>query len=212
MILSRYLHDADYKELASELGIVDRYFTQEREQHPARRWEYALSLRALEMWEAATQPAHVVYDIGGGGSPFKHMVGPCTVVDPNLPADSPDHHRQSLAQFVTDAPMLADAVFCLSVLEHVDDLYQFVYHLSCLVRPGGLLVLTMDACDCRHAVDPHHFRWMRQRIFTRELYLDLKRIVANLQFQPFLGGVVSTYPGPAVYDYSFRSLVLVKNP
>ena len=29
---------------------------------------------------------------------------------------------------------------CLSVLEHVDDLDRFLYHLGCLVAPGGRLV------------------------------------------------------------------------
>ena len=37
-----------------------------------------------------------------------------------------------------------DLVFCISVLEHVDDVTEFLYHLGCLVAPGGLLFLTVD--------------------------------------------------------------------
>lgn len=38
----------------------------------------------------------------------------------------------------------ADAVYCISVLEHVDDFTDMVREMNRILKPGGLLVLTID--------------------------------------------------------------------
>lgn len=211
--LSKTLDPADFADLAPELAIVDQHFTSAREQHPMRKWEYALALRAFATWGG--QATHRCVDVGGAGSPFWRMVPADNVfvIDPD--------ENVALAQYlgsVAPAPVLAHAVFCLSVLEHVDDLDRFLYHLSCLVAPGGLLVLTVDACGCpSHAADlevgeppdPHHFHWMRRRIFGRA---DLRWLAETLYGYQFsrLGDQDCVYRGPQVFDYSFASLALVK--
>ena len=207
--LSKLLDPADFVELAEELAIVDRRFHLAAEQHPMRRWEYAMALRAIRIRE---QIVTIAYDIGGAGSPFQYMWG-TQVVDPN-------DGGLTLAMFIHDNPRLADVVTCLSVLEHVDDLDQFCYHLSCLVAPGGLLFLTMDACACpSHAADlevadppdRHHFHWMRKRMFGRVDRRALAERFLALQFS-WLGDCDFMWCGAHVYDYAFASLALVKRP
>jgi hypothetical protein len=206
----------DYAELAEELKVVGRWFYMAKEQHTHRRFEYALALRAYDTWaqrdyeywgHANRTHGGRVVDVGGAGSPFKHMIseawgGTPTIVDPE--------ENHTLAQHVRYAG-LASCVFCLSVLEHVDDLDQFCYHLSCLVAPGGLLFLTMDCCGCPEHPEPeaHHFHWMRKRIFTTNQRLNLAFSLKDFQL---LGEADRLYHGDHVYDYSFASLALVKRP
>ena len=206
--------ERDYAELAEELKIVDQHFHSAKEQHPHRRFEYALALRALSTWRTGRDyrdPA-MIADVGGAGSPFWRMIGESTIVV------DPEESTGDLATYLGTAPQLSQAVFCLSVIEHVDDLDQFLYHLSCLVAPGGLLFLTMDCCECgSHAadmevgdpLDRHHFHWMRQRMFGRA---DLRHVAETLLDHSFawLGDRDLTYHGDHVYDYSFASLALVK--
>lgn len=209
--LSKTLDPADFDQLTEELKVVDRYFTKEREQHPMRRWEYALALRAYDEWIGPQTKETDLYggvvDVGGAGSPFWRMLAQgnshVQIVDPDGGDD--------LATYLRSCPPLAEAVFCLSVLEHVDDLDRFCYHLSCLVAPGGLLVLTTDYCDANaiHPVDTYHFHWMRKRIFTAG---SLGRMSATFLAHYFdlLGPADFTWHGPQVFDYSFASLALVK--
>lgn len=215
--LSKTLDPADFEELTPELSIVDRWFTREREQHPMRRWEYALALRALTTWRFVShRTEQIIYDIGGAGSPFQWMLpGPIAqVIDPDSDLRQGNGERLPLDQFVRTNPKLADMVFCLSVIEHVDNLDQFLYHLSCLVAPGGLLFLTMDACGCsipHGGEDSHHFHWMRKRIFTiGELHQTVAEPLLDYGFNVFGARDLVTWAGPHVYDYTFASLALRK--
>ena len=192
-----------------------------RDQHPMRVWEYSMALAALQTWgrqavDAGQDPGDpFIYDVGGAGSPFHYTV-PYTVrvIDPDH-AEAP----YTLEAYLQEHLRLASCVFCLSVLEHVDDLDQFLYHLGCLVAPGGLLFLTFDACGCvgaawreRHVVpaDPHHFHWMRKRIFTPEMTAALANTVVLQHHFHLLGERDAVWHGAQVYDYTFASLALVK--
>jgi hypothetical protein len=218
--LSKTLDPADFDQLREELAIVDRCFTDEREQHPMRRWEYALALRAYRQWlqrdyetcgHANRTHGGRLADVGGAGSPWSRILGEeaggahVTIIDPAY-APGP----KTLAQYIRYGS-LASAVFCLSVLEHVDDLDEFCYHLSCLVAPGGLLFLTMDYCDSRGAApaDTYHFHWMRKRIFNGITIRDLADIFTDRDFV-LLGAQDYADHGPQVYNYTFASLALRK--
>src|SRR5207249_5535349 len=72
--LSKTLDPADYTALAEELAIVDRHFEAARPQHPARKWEYSMALRALHTWSRVTGADGPIYDVGGGGSPFVRIL------------------------------------------------------------------------------------------------------------------------------------------
>ena len=203
--LSKTLDPADFDSLTEELAIVDQYFGTDRPQHDMRRWEYALALRAMGR---SFNPPKRHIDVGGAGSPFVRMTEAYgwfpTIVDPEV--------NRSLAEYLELRPHLADAVTCLSVLEHVDDLDQFCYHLSCLVAPGGLLVLTFDYCKqpgFHKPVDTYHFHWMRRRIFNDFTGGQVHGRFGHRDFA-LLGGIEWKDYGPQVYDYTFRSLCLQK--
>lgn len=211
--LSKTLHPDDLLQLTKELRLVDEHFTTEAEQHPLRRWEYAMALAAVKAWDHP-KPALVAYDVGGGGSPFPGMLADTIgshvqIVDP---AYTPNAY--TLQELLQHNPRLGDVVTCLSVLEHVEDLDQFLYHLSCLVAPSGLLFLTMDYADDYTddwPEDRFHFHWMRKRIFNA--YGWQLAVAEALQTQhqfALLGDVDSRYHGAYVYDYSFASLALQK--
>lgn len=199
--LTKTLQREDFAALPPELEIVRRQ-SLAGQTPEARDWEYALALRAFAEWGG--KATHRVVDVGGAGSPFWRMLGVDNVfvVDP--------HQGMDLATYLGTNPPLADAVFCLSVIEHVPDLDQFLYHLSCLVRPGGLLFLTMD-CWGNDGVDTAHFHWMRERIFSMEAWRDLRSVFKQHALKPF-GGIADTYYGDTLYgSYSIASLCLVKD-
>jgi Methyltransferase domain len=208
--LTKTLDPADFDQLPQELGIVDAYFSQDAVQHPARRWEYALALDAVCRWrDQQTKYTYHAVDVGGAGSPFWRMLDAvgraATVIDP---AENYD-----LASYMADLPRLSPVVTCLSVLEHVEDLDRFVYHLGCLVAPGGLLFLTVDFTDLspnRYPDDTCHFHWMRQRIFNR---YSLNRLVLGpllADHFALVGPADLDWHGAHVFDYSFASLCLQK--
>lgn len=213
--LAKTLDMNDYRapELASALQIVDCDFHREMPQHHQRRWEYAMALRAMGDWceltaRGSRRRPQNIYDIGGAGSPFRHMMDGISVIDPSEPDGF------TLEQFATAGTELSDAVFCLSVLEHIkeSELERFLYHLSSLVAPGGLLFLTADytedVLDEPH--DTYHFHWMREQIFTASTWGS--RVVVPFLLRDFLPFGVSdwTTHGPQVYDYTFVAQALIK--
>jgi len=210
--LSKTLDPVDSAQLGPELQAVDARFHDEGEQHPLRRWEYALALHAVRAWSVDRQ-AHVCYDVGGAGSPWAGILG--DEVGTNVRIIDPVYKPApcALEQAVQRHPPLADLVTCLSVLEHVEDLDRFLYHLACLVAPGGLLVITVDFTHDQGDLIPqdvYHFHWMRQRIFNP--YSLASTVAYPLLSRDFLhfGALDYADHGPQVYDYTFASLVLQK--
>jgi len=222
--LSKTLDLADFDQLTEELHVVDARFRDASEQHPMRRWEYALALHALRYYETQGIDPHVnlIVDVGGAGSPFWHMLHdegyPRTqVIDPK--------ENCTLQRYLRENAALADAVFCISVLEHVKDLDRFCYHLSCLVAPGGLLFLTVDFCDGPTILpactvdDRYHFHWDRQRIFNPYTHGQLTSLFLRRDFE-LLGPADFSWHGTHIADdrnmpetaYTFASLALIKRP
>ncbi len=217
--LSKCYTPEDQQELAAEWAVVDRHFAEASPQAEMRRWEYAMALRAYRRWRENRSGATLCYDIGGAGSPFRRMIGApdghVMVVDPQ---GEPGDWKDTLGNFMQGGTELGHVVFCLSVLEHIEDLPQFLYHLACLTAPGGLLFLTVDCCDLPAAadgfpVDNRHFSWLRQRIFnptalTNQVYFPLATLGCS-----YLGSQDWTYhtdcPGTN-WGYSCASLALQK--
>lgn len=213
--LSKYVEPADYEALLPELQIVDAHWhkgTAQASEH--RRWEYAMALCASRRHRGTSEGEQILYDIGGAGSPFRHMVGgrdeTVRIIDPGEPLSG------TLASALCGGTALGDQVFCLSVLEHIPRVQQeqFLYHLSCLVAPAGLLFLTADACPsgCTHPPeeDPHHFHWMREGgILSDRRVAETLRTLLGFQLSP-LGVVAFGERKPTVYCYTFISFAFVK--
>lgn len=203
---------------------VDRYPDALAGQHPIRRWEYALALAAIDQWQEGQldqREPFQICDVGGAGSNFWQVLSSLTtsnilVLDPDVPGPSSRPFGQgvetislSVEEYVRTYPYACvDILTCISVLEHVPDVIPFLRACHALLKPGGLLVLTMDYRE-QEGPDTAHFHWMRERIFTpslvQGLLIDLDLIGLRL-----LGAADWTYGGPHVYDYSIASLVMVK--
>ncbi len=199
-------------------------------QHPQRAWEYSQALFAFDCWnihQSTYTPERdecgfLFADIGGASSNFwraltRYTHKPITGIDPNHLWDSDEQaasfFRQTLRDYLHNPDILLpkyDAVFCLSVLEHVpgDELQQFERDLCSLVRPGGLLVLTCDAGE--HHPDDYHFHWMRKRIYTPGGLAALHVVFAGSYAMQPLTPPDYQWLGPTIYDYSAAILSFVK--
>lgn len=179
-----------------------------RFEHPLRAWEYGLALDALQ-----AHGCQSVLDVGGGGSVFAPAAATLGMevvqVDPGdcsawVAAQSERtgrplvYHQADVMAYEDER--LYDAVTCLSVLEHVEDDAAFFRRLQRFVRPGGLLVLTVDFWpDGAPQVDGH----LRTYNVGR-----LSRLVDQAPGFELLGPPDYTDHGAHVYGYTFASLVL----
>jgi hypothetical protein len=205
-ILTKFLNPADYLCLDEDLRIVDR-FPIGHEQHPHRRWEYGMCLRAIREWIPSFSAMPRAVDVGGAGSSLRDVLYsisiPVRTIDPKV--------NCSLRRFrETHAALRAPIVISISTIEHVpfEEYAQFVEDLAGLVMAGGLLFLTADAWNSEET-NGAHFNWMRERIYNPQTWMKLSGRFCALGFIPF-GGVDWEYYGDHVYDYSFASLALVK--
>lgn len=185
-------------------GISHRF------EHPLRAWEYGLALDALQ-----AHGCQSVLDVGGGGSVFAPAAASLGMevvqVDPGdcsaWVAAQSERIGQPLAYHQVDAMALDDgrlydAVTCLSVLEHVEDDRAFFAHLQRFLRPGGLLILTVDFWpDGMPQVDGHLRTYNIER---------LSRLVDAAPGFALLGPPDYADRGAHVYGYTFASLVLRK--
>src|SRR5262249_20660573 len=103
----------------------------------------------------------------------------------------------------------AEAILCISTIEHVPDQSAFVRALADNLRPGGLCFLTFDGKG-DEGPDIQHFHWMRERIYTPGLWRMLGA-EAGARGLYLWGKADWTYRGDQVYgSYSFLSLCLRK--
>lgn len=205
-------------------------------QHPQRGWEYGQALRALEyhIRDLCFDPADPagdpvkdlpglsqarIVDVGGASSNFwqplrQYTRAPILRIDPAL------HGATNTAEYHIGAYPLAgwrsmdsrqhDAVFCLSVLEHIppDAVPLFLADLAALVAPGGLLCLSCDYADGQYA--PYHFAPMRHWMPEPDTMAQCLEQLGSLGFSA-LDAVDLRYYGPTTYNYSLLSLALVKH-
>jgi SAM-dependent methyltransferase len=200
--------ERDYPELAPELLLVDAVGI--GEQHPHRRFEYALALRAIaEHRKGYAKPPedYRILDVGGGGSTFAEICRmqlqhPCSSVDPSG-GDIP--FPIETMEFAS----AADAITSLSVIEHVPDPLPFLQACHRALAPGGLFFLTMDCWDGA-GPDTAMFHWMRERIYNPGSWQQLWSSCQERGFRSF-GATDWTYHGNQLFNaYTFASLALTK--
>jgi SAM-dependent methyltransferase len=122
--------------------------------HPGKRWEYPWALE-----RAALAPGSRVLDAGCGDSIFPvylalggHRV---TALDLEFSADLGELHGVPIEYVRGDLTALPqadetfDAVFCISVIEHLPDerVARAMQEMRRVLRPGGRLLLTTDFYD-----------------------------------------------------------------
>lgn len=146
----------------------DRYFALE-ESHFWRVARRRLVLELLERHRPGPAPLRIL-DVGGACSLIPREMqrfGAVTVIEPD--AATVEFSRRELAldvrrgslpdQLPVEGPF--DVVTLLDVLEHVDDDAGALRAIRALLRPGGLLLLTVPAVPLlwsAHNVSVHHKR------------------------------------------------------
>jgi SAM-dependent methyltransferase len=176
----------------------------------SRAWEYPFVYHHLLMARRAQRagaPVRVA-DVGSGVTFFPFAVAKlgydviCTDVDPICAVDIPRAYgalpaSEGKVEFrLSDGSCLPfdsrelDAVYCISVLEHIPDFGQTVAEIARVLRPGGLLVLTIDLDlrgDGEIGVDKH-------RMLIRQLQNYFSYHHAERVAHP--ADVLTTFNGP----------------
>jgi len=212
IIYSKTYDPADnFEESAIVLNINEQLASvAHRFEHPLRAWEYGLALNVLRSRECFS-----VLDVGGGGSVFAPAAASLGItvvqVDPGDCLEWVAHqawtlgrplvyHQQDIMSY--DDRRTYDAVTCLSVLEHIEEDRDFFRRLQSFVRPGGLLILTVDFWpDGVPQVSGH----LRTYNVAR-----LSRLINDAPGFELLGTPDYTDRGAHVHGYTFASLVLKK--
>lgn len=184
------------------LPEIEALFDSASPQHKARLWEYSQALAAT--W-AHGGPINRALDVGGAGSPFKNILEASgwqvEIVDPSVGTATIENWQGELV----------DALFSISVLEHVENPEPFLSACVKALKPNGLLFLTTDACDVE-GPDAFMFHWMRCRIYNPKSLLELSEFICSLGME-ICSPVDLTPPvTPSIPDlgYSFASLAFTK--
>jgi 2-polyprenyl-3-methyl-5-hydroxy-6-metoxy-1,4-benzoquinol methylase len=212
MIYSKAMDLNDYGTLPTDF-VNNTYKTFRdicRFEHEHRRWEYGLTIKALQEIGAKK-----VLEVGGGGSllvPLAYLSGMEVIeVDPwdctetlekqaqKLNSGPIRYFQQDFLDFDLDEKF--DAVVCTSVIEHVEEHESFFLKLLEYVAPEGLLILTTDFHPTGNTFSTNHRRTYSEESLLK--YIDMAK-----GFTVFGDGYDYKYSGNHVYQYTFASLVL----
>lgn len=195
--------------------------------HPNRYWEYGSAVQAFLSVYGEQTAGKKVLDIGSGWSPLGPTLSYCFNVDvtecePDIGACSmraavnaklakagkPElkvHHRG----FGNLVDGQFDAVFCISVIEHlpVDVEDRCWREMADRVKPTGLLFLTADCVE--HVGKPYVFDNLRVQNFTAEAFRSRVEKLKEFGFTP-MGRPDYRYHGATVHDYTFYRLGFIR--
>lgn len=130
----------------------------------SRVWEYPYAYHHLKQARSQSQAAAspCVVDLGSGVTFFPFSIArlgyrvTCVDVDPICAKDIPraagmiPHAPGSVDFRMAESGVLpfqdneVDAVYCISVLEHIPNPEKTVSEIARILKPGGLLILTID--------------------------------------------------------------------
>lgn len=231
-MLSKSIEPADYKELQDGLKLLFKGEGTLRGEgvpyympHHHRKWEYGSAAQAYLNSYGPTI-TRTILDVGCGSG----LLGPSLFLGTKaiiLEIDT-DHRlletRPLLGTFLDEKeahrlqyrhgsivdkqPAQFDAVFCISVIEHVpEDLQDQAWaNLASLVLPGGILVVTTDFGPDHttpwYADTERHYKFDPARVQERADFLTS---------QGFHIDIDPTFYGVEVHDYTFFRWVAKKN-
>ena len=223
------LEVADYKEINEGVEVIELAVRNIGPKiggrfaipHPHRYWEYGSAVQALlSLYQERIGNGMTVLDVGSGWSPlgpalafvFKLHV---TEVEPEFQSRSARAYCNAALRFFNKPEITVldggveklpdekfDAVFCISVLEHVNpkNEVQGWKNLAERVKPGGLFFMTTDIVP-----DPKgHYTFDEQRAQNYTLDVMAKRVdmLTGMGFTP-MGQPDYTFRKSEVYDYTF---------
>ena len=221
-MISKSLELSDYPDIAPGVGVVNYGIAEALGDnvsvyipHPHRMWEYGSAVTAyLNLFGEA--PTNVL-DIGCGRSPLGPGLAAktgatVTEIDPDTRlleqrgSGSKRHFQVGDLLTLPTVPTY-DAIFCISVIEHIPeaDQYKAWETLATRLNPGGLLFVSTDfgpSADVPWQADTERvFKFDPTRVAVVEAWL--KHWGLTLQMD-------TTFHGPLVYDYTFFRFVATK--
>jgi SAM-dependent methyltransferase len=180
----------------------------------SRSWEYPYAFYHVRKWLADRSQSNnpTVVDLGSGVTYFPFAVareGAAVVCVDNDPVAERDMNRAvdvvsgapgSVAFALTDGvtlpfgPESVEALYCISVLEHIEDPIPVVAEVARVLKPGALFVLTNDI-DLKGNTDlgPEKFRRLQRLLAER-----FERVVPEATIHPvrMLDTERGPYPRP----------------
>lgn len=178
MILSKTMRPEDFTQLEPELAIVDSVLAMinggDKAQHPMRRWEYAMAIKAYNFWKTLRErrePLLVsdhgcctgmlaptmfwmgnnvkMYEVWAWGNQEEFTLKQMEMVRgyKQRPAETTYEmlHRPLSGLLPEDHNV--DVGFCISTLEHIPN-YEAAFRDLCRsVGKGGMLFLTTDSAE-----------------------------------------------------------------
>jgi SAM-dependent methyltransferase len=236
MILSKVMHPADWAFLSPEVEEVDKVALYP-EQNLYRRWEYAMALKALRTAFAEERPDGLcMTEFGSGpGSLGPLLFGLGYTITLRDHWTVPGHEAFLRAELMKASERLPvrhmnfwviqdgqlgqpiatrptyDAVFCISVLEHIRDYATAFRELIYYTRPGGLIFLTTDFAE--DETDHYSHAGLRAgKMFTESTYRELYAIARGENCWLLGGGEDWKWRDACrlVYDYGFASMAFIR--
>jgi SAM-dependent methyltransferase len=199
--------------------------------HLHRFWEYGRALKMFRNHFNGETHGKTCLDIGGGHSPLGLCLallgGMVTVTDPEMDFDFGrkvesmshtagkglvNHVKISLEEIAP--PFVYDAVFCVSVLEHLpkhEERWAW-RKLAKLVKPGGFLYITVDLMPPGNVERGirHTFDNLRTTNYNMALLVD--RIEWLREAGLDVEDADTAYHGSFVHDYTFYNIIATKAP
>lgn len=230
------IQDEDYAEIQEGVQAVKRtvdwlsqYQVRIDVPHPHRYWEYGTAVQAFLSVYTESLDKKEVLDIGSGWSPLGPTLSYCYNV--NVTECEPDVNACAMRLGVNHVLHQArkkplqvhnwgfgnlpgkkyDAVFCVSVVEHLpveveDKCWQ---EMSDRLKPGGLLFVTADCVEV--AGRAYQFDNLRVQNFLPEAFRSRIKKLQEMGLTP-MGRPDFRYHGAKVCDYTFFRMGFVKMP
>lgn len=138
--------------------------------HQGRYWQSSNALIFLRQlvsdYLEHVQPGGVVLDIGSGHQPYRQLVAEAKLR--YLPMDM--YPRTDKLAFVGDVQAMpcaqdsVDGILCLQVLEHVPQPFEAIRQLARVVKPGGIVILSLPHLAYLHNQPHDYYRFTHHGI------------------------------------------------